>query len=295
MRLLIIGAWLHHKNKQGLDIMLTYIQQHDPTFMYKYAKVGDSLDECIDFDIMYSPATPINAGKYPNVKFIFGPHFSVFPNQLLNMLNNKHNNCKYIQPSEWCVNVWKSMGAERVLPVVHMTFPVNTDLFRPLKQAKKRSEVFIYFKRRTQDELNVLENYLREIKLPYTLFDYVKKYEESDYLHTLQNAKFGIVLDAHEIQGFAIEEALSCDVPLLVWNASSMSQEVGANHPHMVATSIPYWDKRCGEVFHKWEGFKNAFNLFLKQVAAEKYSPRDYIIQELSAKPCAERFLSICQ
>ena len=40
------------------------------------------------------------------------------------------------------------------------------------------------------------------------VFDYVKRYNEEDYLDCLKNAKFGIILDAHESQGFAIEEAL---------------------------------------------------------------------------------------
>ena len=32
-----------------------------------------------DFDVVYSPSQPLNVEKYPDVKFIFGPHFSVFP------------------------------------------------------------------------------------------------------------------------------------------------------------------------------------------------------------------------
>ena len=74
----------------------------------------------------------------------------------------------------------------------------------------------------------------------------------------IANSKYGIILDAHESQGFAIEEALSCNVPLLVWNVSSMSQEEGGNYQHIPATSIPYWDKRCGENFYQpWFGTFN--------------------------------------
>ncbi len=38
----------------------------------------DSID-LSQFDAVYSPCIPIDVNKYPNTKFLFGPHFSVFP------------------------------------------------------------------------------------------------------------------------------------------------------------------------------------------------------------------------
>ena len=99
-----------------------------------------------------------------------------------------------------------------------------------------------------------------------------------------------IVLDAHESQGFAIQEALACDVPLLVWDATSMNQEEGAGHPDLPSTSVPYWNEKCGEVFTKWAGFENKFNLFLQNIKNDNYEPRKFIINELSVKPCSVRF-----
>ena len=52
-----------------------------------------------------------------------------------------------------------------------------------------------------------------------------------------------MILDAHESQGFAIQEALFA-IPF-VWNVSSMSQEEGARYQPIPATSIPYWDNSC--------------------------------------------------
>ena len=292
MRLLIIDAWLHHKNREGLQLMLNYIsQQTDNLYDVRYGTQRDLIEK---WDVVYSPATPINAGLFPKTKFIFGPHFSVFPNKMLGILNNIHYNCIYIQPSEWCVNVWKQMDVERVVPLKTMNFPVNTTYFSP-KATGTNNEIIIYFKRRRESELNMLENYLRERKIKYTLFNYVKKYKEQDYLHTLQNAKFGIILGAHESQGFAIEEALACNVPLIVWNATNMNQEVGANHPDVPATSIPYWDQRCGEYFTKWEEWDNCFNTFLLGIKTKKYKPMEFVIDKLSAKPCAERLLKLLQ
>ena len=88
---------------------------------------------------------------------------------------------------------------------------------------------------------------------------------------------------------------MSCNVPLLVWNATSMSQEVGSNHPDVPCTSIPYWNEKCGEVFYKWGDFERTFNIFLKNIKNKKYNPRQFVLDELSVKPCSEKFVSYLQ
>ena len=54
------------------------------------------------------------------------------------------------------------------------------------------------------------------------------------FFNYLQNSKYGIWLDAHESQGFALQEALSCNVPLLVWNISSMNQEYNSTYNNKI-------------------------------------------------------------
>ena len=146
-------------------------------------------------------------------------------------------------------------NVESIIPLKVFYFPVNTKKFKPMENIKKE-KVFIYFKRRKQEELTFLKKFLHNKNIEFKVFDYVKRYKEEDYLKYLQESKYGIILDAHESQGFAIEEALSCDVPLLVWNVTSMNQEEGINYPDIPATSIPYWDNRCGESFYNKEEFE---------------------------------------
>ena len=78
---------------------------------------------------------------------------------------------------------------------------------------------------------------------------------------------------------------------MLVWNSTSMSQEVGGNYPDIPSTTIPYWNEKCGEVFYKWDEFEKTFNIFLKNIKSAKFKPRQFILDELSTKPCAEKFL----
>ena len=98
-------------------------------------------------------------------------------------------------------------------------------------------------------------------------------------------------MDAHESQGFALQESLSCNVPLLVWNIKSMNQEYGQNYDDIPATTIPYWDERCGEYFYKIEELEDKFNLFLSKI--ELYKPREYILDNLSFEVCEQKLLNI--
>ena len=281
MKILIIGN-LHHKNKAGLIDVLNYLQ-----WTYKFG----TLNDIVNFDIIYSPSIPFDPSSYPTKKIIFGPHFSVFPDHKMNLINNKYNNAVYIQPSKWVVNLWINMGV-RHIPIKSMPFPVNINLFSP-KISNQKKNVFIYFKRRQTKELNMLEQFLNYQQISYKIFDYVKKYEEGDYLNYLKNSKYGIILDAHESQGFAIEEALSCNVPLLVWNTKTMNQEYGSSYRDIPCTTIPYWDERCGECFYDINELEEKYDTFISKL--DQYEPRQYIVDNLNLEVCSKKLLDLIQ
>lgn len=285
MKILILGS-LHHKNKEGLELILNHCMNE---IEWKWGTSND-LKYIHEYDVIYSCSDPIDSSKYPDKKFIFGPHFSVFPTQNLCKINNVHNNCSYIQPSTWVNNLWKSMNAESIIPVKTFSFPVNMERFVPLVNAEI-SKVFIYYKRRKPEELEHIKRFLNSKQIEYKVFDYVKRYDEANYLEYLQHSKYGIILDAHESQGFAIEEALSCNVPLLVWNTRFMSQEHGAKYPNIPCTTIPYWDERCGEFFYEYDEMEEKYNIFIDKLGT--YQPRKYIEDNLNVEKCSTNFLQL--
>lgn len=280
MNILIIGRF-HHKNMIGLKLLLNSIN-----IQYKFGNINDIKD----YDIIYSPNYPLNSNLYPDKKFIFGPHFSVFPDNKLLQINNINNNSIYIQPSNWARDVWINMNAEKNLPVKTFSFAVEVDKFRPIENSKK-NEIFIMYKHRNPKELEYIISFLSKISVNFKLFNYQTKYNENEYIRCLQNAKYGIWIGRHESQGFALEEALSCNIPLLVWDVNYMSQEYGYNYPDIPATVIPYWDKRCGEYFKEKEIFEETYYKFINKL--DTYKPREYILENLSPEKCGERFIKL--
>ena len=94
---LLVNQFLHHKNMNAIQ---KYSNIHFTTVT--------SIEECNDlslYDGVFSPSTIIDVSKYPNTKFIFGPHFSVIPNDFINTINGP--NTIYIQPSQWVIDFWK--------------------------------------------------------------------------------------------------------------------------------------------------------------------------------------------
>ena len=270
MKLLIIGHF-HHKNEKGLEMISNFLK-------IEYSYSGNYIN---GFDIVYSPNKPVNCP----VPTICGPHFSVFPGHKINELKKGI----YIQPSEWAAEVWDSV---KHIPIVPFPFPVETEKFKEIRPFSERLEILLYFKQRNAKELKLLIATLKKRNIKCILYKY-GNYKEKNYLNSLQNAKYMIVLGRHESQGFAIQEAMSCNVPLLVWNVKSMNQETGQNYEDIKATSIPYWDERCGEFFCEKEHLESTFDKFISKL--ETYKPRDYILENLGVEKCSERFLELIE
>lgn len=279
MKILFLDINMHQKNANAL------YKYSNNYYVIKSIEQIDNID-LNNFDCVYSPSTPLNVKKYPNTKFIFGPHFSVFP-ELHQMNEIRNNNVIYIQPSEWAAKVWEINPFCNNIKIGVLPFGVDTNKFSQTKQITDRNKVFIYFKNRNPEELILIENFLNNKNIPYVIFSYKNRYNEQDYINYLQNSKFGIWLGSHESQGFALQEALSCNVPLLVWNVKSMNQEYGSTYDDIPATTIFYWDERCGEYFYNFDELENTLNTFISKI--ETYKPREYILENLSIKKCEEK------
>lgn len=283
MKILFIKSHIHHKN-------IHFILKCKKISFFIIDSVNDiNKIDLAHFDAIYSPCNPIDVSKYPNTKFIFGPQFSVFPENILNLI--KGNKTVYNLLSQWVINVWKKFPICDNLNLVALPFGVDTDKFIDNKNIEERSGIIIYFKHRNPSDLYFIENFLKSKNLYYTIFSYDQKYDENNYIKYLQNSKFCIWIDAHESQGFALQEALSCNVPLLVWNVTSMNQEYGSHYSDIIATTTSYWDDKCGELFYNSSDFEETYNKFIENI--NNYRPREFILENLSIEVCENKLIQL--
>ena len=126
MNILFINLGMHHKNLHALqkynNINITTI-------------FNNNLDNInlSQFDVIYSPCSPINVSMYKSSKFIFGPHFSVFPDENQIQLINGNKNVIYIQPSEWVKNLWLNNPICNGIRFETLPFGVDTNKFNQKK------------------------------------------------------------------------------------------------------------------------------------------------------------------
>lgn len=279
MKATIIGNY-HHKNLEFLN-----------WFINKNFEHVNNINEA---DIIFSGNQFIDIENYPDKKFIFGPHFSVFPNKIVKRFNNSHKNGIYIQPSQPSVNTWQKEFSFNSLPMKAMAFGVNTNKFKQLNNIKK-DNIFLYYKDRDPNELVLLKKFLQDQNINYKFFSYMERYTEQDFLSYIQSCKYGIWLGCHESQGFALEESLSCDVPLLVWTVKLRIQQYSMRDVYKnvksPVTSIPYWDNNCGEYFEEENELEETFSKFINNL--EKYEPRKFVIENISMEACEKNFLNL--
>jgi hypothetical protein len=68
-----------------------------------------------------------------------------------------------------------------------------------------------------------------------------------------------------------------------------MNQEYGSGYSNLPATTVSYWDNKCGEIFYNVSELENIYNKFMSNI--ENYKPREFIIENLSIEACENRLI----
>jgi glycosyltransferase involved in cell wall biosynthesis len=284
----------HIKNTHGLELMCASYDIE----LVKSFNIDDVYKA--DYDIVISNDTYFDPDSLPkHVKIIFGPQFSVFPAvQLIGSYNAEYETrVVYNSLSKWVGEMMLTFS-ELKFSIVQFPFAVDIDNFY-LKRSPNY-DCLVYVKARHKDVMDETLGVLLSKGMTFKIIQY-GSYTETDYKEKLVGCRFMLVLDAHESQGFALEEAMSCNVPLLVLDAQSMHDEVDARDycspiynnykdKSLKATSVPYWSDECGLLINHVSEMPDAVDNMLANYM--KYNPREYILSTLSPKPCMERILN---
>jgi glycosyltransferase involved in cell wall biosynthesis len=177
---------------------------------------------------------------------------------------------------------------------------IDTNYFK--ERSKENCDVvLIYFKQRKEEELNIVKNLLEENKIKFETIIY-GKYDQKDYLEKLKSVKYLIWIGRQESQGIALQEALATNVPILVWDVSSVGhwepssekekeifndQENNYNN----TTSAYYFDDTCGIKTKEKESLK----MLIEEMESRwrEFEPRNYILKNLNLKKQASDLLKL--
>ncbi len=293
MKLILYKDKGHRKNFDAIQRMCSA-----SNIEFEFTESLDRLKKD-DYNILYSFCSYVDPDILPtHVKIIFGPHAFVFPSNDSpfvgttepQLVNRSIYNCL----SPWVQTLFFEHVNSFKMPVIPMPFAVDINRFSPSLQ-EKDIDCLVYIKHRNEHEINQIMKCINEANLNYQVLTY-GSYDEDQYIHLLRRSKFMIVLDAHESQGFALQEAISCNVPLLVIDATSMYDEylygrqIYSNYRPLAlkATSVPYWSDECGL---KTTIIDLAETIDFMKKEWQTFRPRDFIVRELSESSCMQKIL----
>lgn len=293
--LYIINGLPHIKNYMAIQRMCKSLEiDFEETSSYERIKLNN-------YDILMSCHDYVNPADIPtNIKIIMGPQFFVFPEgPIVGELNSEFSErCVYNILSPWIKSVFLEFVDSFIIPMKELPYSVDTDTFKPsLPPLEKEYDCILYIKLRSNDIVNYTISLLNQKGLKYKAFIY-GSYNEEEYMNSLQKTKFMLSLDRHESQGFALEEAMSSGVPLLVMDVTSMYDETndGINPLYeylrskkLGATSVPYWSDECGIKITEQSDLSDAIDRMLNTY--DSFTPREYIVRTLSDEVCMRRIL----
>ena len=203
---------------------------------------------------------------------------------------------KYLQHSEWATDIYRPYFREKCT-----TWPVgiDTEEWQPAK-APKEFDFLIYDKiywaraERERDLLRPIEERMLQRGLKVIRIRY-GEYQPRQFLNLLHRSRAMLFLSSHESQGLAYQECLATNVPVLAWDQGFCldPNRFQWGTPVIPASSVPYFDPRCGERFKNLDEFDGKLNKFLDRLQADGFSPRDFIMEKLTLEKCSAKFLKI--
>lgn len=279
------SGWFHRKNEEGLEL----VNKLPGVSVQQWNGETDGILLCSDYRPSLLETVP---------KVFFGPH--VCFREGVRVFNQPttfdvYYNCL----SKWVVDLYQQYVHNPRVHFKSIPFPVDVDKFVP--QNKINDTFFVYIKHIGVEKVEIIKKLLSESSLA-TILPYVfvyGDYNESIYRDAIAKCKFGIWIDAHESQGFALQEALACDCPLFVYDAQDMIEEIQRGTPYwgdwtggtLPCTSASYFDDSCGMIYRgtEFSVMKEQFELFLDNVKASIYTPRKFVLDHLTPEKFVER------
>ena len=263
---------------KGLELLgYPYVINKD-VHCYKMNWIHDSIKGFIE----------VTQAKIPSV---IGPNIFTLPKDIPHFTPTYYN-CIYLHPSDWCVDVWRKLNYKRS-QICSWPVGIDTDEFGIMNH-RLADNVMIYFKKRDTSLLISTTDLVKSMGLTPIIIEY-GNYTEVEYKDALSKVAFGIWIGCSESQGIGLQEAMSTNLPLIVMDAGSLLETTQTEYlfplsvKDLHATSVPYFDKRCGIIIHAFSELKPA--IVRMQQELDSFSPRQYILDNLGLAEKAKQLI----
>ena len=237
-----------------------------------------------NFLIQYDAIAHEKHSKIEQETTIIGPQVWFFDGYGQFLIENQNYYKKLIAPSQWVKDkfISKFNLPENKVAI----WPVGIEQFDNVREPSY--DCLIYFKRRDDKELSAVKKFLVSRGLSYRMVEY-GGYDEMGFLNLINQAKFCFLINGTESQGIAVQEIMSMGIPIIAWDLKEWLDQGEAYR--VPATSVPFWDERCGEKFFTVDEMEETFDNFYARI--NDYNPKDYVKENLSFESSIKTLLDI--
>ena len=237
-----------------------------------------------NFLVQYDATAHKKHSKIEQDTTIIGPQVWLFDGYGQFLIQNQNYYKKIIAPSQWVKDKFINKFSLQEDKVA--VWPVGIEEFNNTREINY--DCLIYFKRRDQSELDVVKKFLVDNSFSYRMVEY-GTYGEDEFKQLVNSAKFCFLINGTESQGIAVQEIMSMGVPIIAWDIKEWLDQGEAYR--VPATSVPFWDERCGEKFFTVDEMGKTFDNFYARI--NDYNPKDYVHDNLSFKSSVNTLLDI--
>ena len=237
-----------------------------------------------NFLVQYDYTGHLKHSKLTLETCVVGPQIWHLDDHVNTLKENPHYYKTIVTPSQWVKDLYvnKCGFSEDKVSV----WPVGIEL--PEYERKKEYGCLVYYKRRDEASLSKVRELLADRHIPYNVMEY-GQYSQNALEILAPESDFCFVLNGTESQGIAIQEIMSYNTPMLVWDVESWEDQ--GPEWSVPATSVPYWSDECGERFVNVDDMEVTFDNFYSRIG--EYNPRKYVEDNLSYKKSIETLLEI--
>jgi hypothetical protein len=215
---------------------------------------------------------------------VIGPQIWFFDEHVKFLKDHLDYFKSFVVPSQWVKDLAVSKFGFPENKIE--TWPVGIKLSQLNRNVKY--DCLVYSKRRSQEELNQVVEFLENKKLSYNVISY-GNYSESDLELLASQSRFCFLLNGTESQGIAVQEIMSNDIPMFVWDLTHWNDQ--GSDWSVPATSVPYWSSECGEKFYRNSEMGETFDKFYSRMG--EYAPRNFVENNLSYQKSVNKLLEI--
>ena len=202
---------------------------------------------------------------------------------------------RILVPGDWMKDMFEPYYHEQV---VAWPVGIDTDKWSEGMREDPKFDFLIYDKVRWEHDkyekelITPICQTLDKRSLSYQFIRY-GNYKPHELSEKLKHARAVIFLCEHETQGLAYQQILATNTPMLAWDRGGYWQDP-YYYPEIKfgpVSSVPYWDDRCGHRFSAMGDFALALDTFLANI--DSFSPRAYILENLTLEKCAQAYIDI--